>query len=209
MRRMARGSEVHFLGARFRTDPGVFHPLVFASSRVFAEHLAGRAEKETRGLHMLDMGTGSGVIAVTLAARGAEVTACDVNPRAVALARENALLNGLTIQVHESDLFAAVSGRQFDLIAFNIPFYKTDPTTHYEAAFRAGRGFETVHRFAQGAREHLAPGGRVIIVFSEDCHHEETLAAFTAVGFSLEYERTTSRAFERFFVASFQHPVPV
>jgi len=62
----------------------------------------------------------------------------------------------------------------------------------------------TVHRFAEGARHHLANGGRVIIVFSEDCDHGETLRAFSDVGFRLDDEQVTRRALELFFVASFR-----
>jgi release factor glutamine methyltransferase len=150
------------------------------------------------------MGTGAGPIAVALAAAGAVVSACDINPRAVALARANAASNGLDVEVLESDLFSAVPGRRFDLIDFNIPFYPTEPTTHFEAAFRAGKGLGTVRRFADGARDHLAEGGRVVIVFSEDCDRPEILGAFRETGFLLEYERTTRRMLEDFHVASFR-----
>src|ERR1700722_12019214 len=47
MRRMARPSEVRLLGHRLRTEPGVFHPLYFSSSRILAEHVVAR---EPRGL---------------------------------------------------------------------------------------------------------------------------------------------------------------
>jgi release factor glutamine methyltransferase len=198
---MARPSEVRLLGHRLRTEPGVFHPLYFSSSRILAAHVAARAPA---GLTLLDMGTGSGAIAVAAAAEGATVTACDINPRAVALARTNAALNGLSIEVLESDLFAALAGRRFDLITFNIPFYEGAPATHYDAAFLAGPGLDTVLRFARASREHLTDDGRVLIVFSEDCDHVRTLRAFTDVGFAVEYERTTQSACELFYVTCFR-----
>ncbi len=201
LRRIARASEVHVLGHRLRTEPGVFHPVYFSSSRVLAEAVVARAPG---GRDVLDMGTGSGVIAVSAAAVGARVTACDRNPAAVALARVNTALNGLDVEVLESDLFAALPGRLFDLVAFNIPFYPHEPRTHFEAAFRAGHGFETVHRFADGAREHLRDGGRVLVVFSEDCGRDETLRVFTERGFAVEDEKVTRRALELFHVVSFR-----
>jgi release factor glutamine methyltransferase len=199
LREISRVSETRLLGLRFRTEPGVFHPVYFSSSRILAEHLVARAP---RGLSLLDMGTGSGAIAVAAAAAGATVTACDVNPRAVALARTNATLNEVVL----SDLFEAeaLDGRRFDLISFNIPFYARDPTTQFEFAFRAGRGFETVRRFAAGCPAHLADAGRIIIVFSEDCDRALTLGAFTDAGLSLEYERVSRKAFELFSVACFR-----
>jgi release factor glutamine methyltransferase len=198
---MARPSEVRVLGHRLRTEPGVFHPLYFSSSRILAQHVVERAP---RGLRVLDMGTGSGAVAIAAAGVGASVTACDINPSAVALARTNAALNGLTIDVVESDLFTALPSRVFDLIVFNIPFYPTVPSSHFEAAFRAGPTLETVRRFADGSREHLAQGGRVVIIFSEDCDRGAIDCAFEDAGLSFEEQRVTRRMFELFVVASFR-----
>src|SRR5579884_2600406 len=72
MARMARPSEVGFLGRRLRTHPDVFHPVLFRSSRVLVEHLL---EQPLRGLRVLDMGTGAGPVAVVAASEGAIVTA--------------------------------------------------------------------------------------------------------------------------------------
>src|SRR5580700_9968377 len=106
--RIRRASEIRFLGHRFRTHPDVFHPSFFSSSRVLAESLL---EHPVRGLRVLDMGTGAGPVAVAVGSAGAIVTACDINPRAAALALENSVLNGLRNEVLESDLFARLGGR--------------------------------------------------------------------------------------------------
>jgi release factor glutamine methyltransferase len=201
LRRMERPSEVQFLEHRLATAPGVFHPIYFSSSRILAQHLLARG---VRSLRILDMGTGAGPIAITLAGAGAVVTACDVNPRAVALARENAARNGVGVEVLLSDLFDALPGRHFDLIDFNIPFYATDPTTHFEAAFRAGKNLETVRSFAQGARLHLALNGRVVIVFSEDCDRPGIVRAFAEAGLYVEHERTTRKMLEDFHIVTFR-----
>ena len=202
LRRMGRSDQALLLGQRLRGEPGVFHPTCFASSRVLAEHMVARP---LRGVRLLDMGTGSGPIAVVTAAAGAHVTACDVNPSAVALARANAAAAGLEVDVLESDLFSALTGRAFDVIVFNIPFYPTEPTSHYEAAFRAGAGLATVRRFADGAARHLLPGGRVVIIFSEDCDRRVVLAHFAAAGLRVEAEVSTRRSFELFHVVTFAH----
>jgi HemK-related putative methylase len=199
--RIARPSEVRLLGHRLRTHPDVFDPVCFSSSRVLAERLL---ERPLRGLRVLDMGTGAGPVAVAVASAGAIVTACDINPRAAALAGENFLLNGLGSEVIESDLFAALGGRTFDLICFNIPFFARDPVTHLEAAFYAGRDLETVRRFAQGCTEHLSRQGRVVIVFSEDCDERAIIGAFEGIGFSVESQSTARRLLELFYVVWFQ-----
>src|SRR5207253_9868447 len=109
----------HLGGLSFATDPEVLHPIYFRSTRVLLDAVLGLA---LPGRRFLDMGAGSGVIGMFAAARGARVTACDINPRAVALARANCARNGLGGEVLESDLFGALGGRTFDLIAFNLPY---------------------------------------------------------------------------------------
>ncbi|MEA3208112.1 MAG: release factor glutamine methyltransferase [Chthoniobacter sp.] len=74
---------------------------------------------------VLDVGTGSGVIALTLAAAwpAAQVEAVDASPDALALARENAARLGLAerVRIYESDLLGAVEG-EFDLLVANLPY---------------------------------------------------------------------------------------
>jgi release factor glutamine methyltransferase len=201
MRRMARASKVSVMGSELWTDPNVFHPVYFSSSRLLAEHVVELAPK---GRAVLDMGTGSGVIAVAAARAGAVVTACDVNPHAVTLARENARRNGVSVEVLQSDLFAALPERRFDLVAFNIPFYSSTPATPYEAAFGAGPQLSTVRRFGSELPRHLAEGGRAVIVYSEDCDGAAVARAFGEAGLELESRRTAMRSFERFHLATFR-----
>ena len=91
---------------------------------------AGRAGRSEADLTIADVGTGSGIIAVCLAKHlpTCRVTAIDISPAALAVARENAQQHGVAerIEFVESDLFAAVPAeRQFDFIVSNPP-YVTD-----------------------------------------------------------------------------------
>ena len=198
--RTARASVVRFGAFELATDPQVFHPLCFSSSWIFTERLRRR---DLRGLRVLDMGTGAGPVAVVAAARGAAVTACDINPRAVELARANLSRNGLRGEVHESDLFSALEGRVFDLICFNVPFYARDASTHYERAFFAGRGLETVRRFAAGCAAHLEETrGRVCIIFSEETDQPALFGAFEAAGFVVDDRQVNRHNLEDFHTVS-------
>lgn len=70
----------------------------------------------------LDLGCGSGVLALALAGRSRSVSGCDLNPRALSLSRFNAALNGLAdVCFVHSDLFAAFGERRFERIVFNAP----------------------------------------------------------------------------------------
>ena len=201
--RRSRPSEAWLLGRRFVTHPEVFHPVFFLSTRMLADHFA---RLDLTGRRFLDMGTGSGAVGVFAAARGARVTACDINPRAVAVARENARENGVEMEVLESHLYSAVAGRTFDLICFNIPFYPKPPENPLEHAFHAGRDFQTVRVFAEDARQHLAGGGVVTIIFSEDSGYDRIVSFFTAAGLERTGTRSLRKNFEEFFIVSFGRP---
>lgn len=193
--RIREPSTARVRGRRLATDPEVFHPVCFHSTRILVDHLR---RLKLAGKRFLDMGTGSGTVAIFAASHGARVTACDVNPRAVALAAENARDNGVSAEILRSDLFSALEGRQFDVICFNVPFYPRAPRTLLETAFFAGPGLATVRRFAEQCGEHLAPGGMVMVIFSEDSNYDLVLSMFTAAGLTVLAERVTSRLFERF-----------
>jgi len=201
--RIAVPSEAWLLGRRFVTHPEVFHPVFFLSTRMLADHFA---RIDLAGRRFLDMGTGSGAVGVFAAARGARVTACDVNPRAVAVARENARQNGVEMEVLESHLYSAVAGRTFDLICFNIPFYPKPPESPLEHAFHAGRDFQTVRAFAGDTPPHLAEGGVVTIIFSEDSGYDRIVSFFTAAGLERTGTRSLRKNFEEFFIVSFRRP---
>lgn len=120
---------------------------------------------------ILDVGTGSGVIALSLAARFSEakITATDVSDDALALARENATRLGLEekIVLIESDLFEGIEGT-FDLIVANLPYIAAGdrPTLSREvlhdpeaALFAGERGTELICKLIDAARAHLSAAG--------------------------------------------------
>jgi len=89
-------------------------------TRLLAEVAHQTLGTSCRPARALDMGTGSGYVGIYLALRGWLVDATDVSARALALARHNAELNGVAIQLFESNLFSAARG-PYDVIAFNPP----------------------------------------------------------------------------------------
>lgn len=86
--------------------------------------LAGGETSCAQGVRILDLGTGSGCIAVTLALElpAARVTAADVSPAALAVARDNAARLGARVAFLASDWFAALPPQRFDLIVANPPY---------------------------------------------------------------------------------------
>jgi release factor glutamine methyltransferase len=127
-----------------------------------------RIVKVARDETFLEVGAGTGLIAIHAAKMGAKVTATDVNPHAVELTRRNAARNQVRIQVQQSDLFDKVDG-YFDVIAFNPPYLPSDSssTSWIERSWSGGeKGSEILVSFLDQAWRHLAPGGRIYMVLS-------------------------------------------
>jgi predicted glycoside hydrolase/deacetylase ChbG (UPF0249 family)/predicted RNA methylase len=89
-----------------------------ADARAFAQIVLSQVQP---GQRVLDLGTGSGILAICLAKRGIDAIATDICPQAVRTAQRNAARNGISIQAFTSDLLDSVQG-SFDAIAFNLPY---------------------------------------------------------------------------------------
>ncbi|MBK1680620.1 peptide chain release factor N(5)-glutamine methyltransferase [Rhodocyclus tenuis] len=114
-----------FYGLVFQVSPAVLIPrpetelLVELALKHVAELPANVAAPR-----LLDLGTGSGAIAVSLAARlpQAAVSAVERSPAALAIARGNAVSNGVSVAFHQGDWFAPLAGERFDIVVANPPY---------------------------------------------------------------------------------------
>ncbi|WP_458525090.1 peptide chain release factor N(5)-glutamine methyltransferase, partial [Onishia taeanensis] len=124
---------------------------------------------------LLDLGTGTGAIALAFASERPDwqVTGADVSPQAVALARDNASRLGLSrARFLESDWFSALEGERFALVVANPP-YLADDDPHLaqgdvrfepRSALVAGDdGLADLYWLVREAREHLGPGGWLLL----------------------------------------------
>jgi len=120
------------------------------------------------GKKVLDMGTGSGVIAMEAAKNGADVVATDINPEAIEYAREEVWKEQLEDNVDfvESDLFENIEAK-FDFILFNPPYLPGEEGIGDEEIWRGGeKGIEATRHFMESAQNYLSENGRVIVVMS-------------------------------------------
>ena len=134
---------------------------------------------------VLEVGCGSGVVSIHCAKNGCYVTAVDVNPRAVELARRNSVANGTDIRVLESDVYGNVDG-VFDTIVFNLPYLPVDEEGLLAKAWSGGPdGLGPLPRLLEGAPGHLDHDGRVVVVVSSliESHalHEATAKNSTQI----------------------------
>jgi release factor glutamine methyltransferase len=157
---------VEFCGTVFLCDSRALVP------RPETEGLVEFLQSEIRDpkSKILDVGTGSGVIALSLAGKfpDAEIIGVDISDDALSLARENAVRLALDrVRFVKSDLFASITG-EFDLIVANLPYISRhdrddlapevlrDPEI---ALFAGDRGDEIVRQLIGAAPVHLRPGG--------------------------------------------------
>jgi release factor glutamine methyltransferase len=165
-------------------------------------------------LEILDMGCGSGVLGLTLAAElpDSHVTLADLSEDALSLTRENAEKLGITnITLVRSDLFSAISGT-FDLIAANLPYVpegeaaemarelRHDPAL---ALFSGADGLDLLRRFVPEAFAFLKPGGLLALEIGHD-QASQLFAGLESSGFREIEIRTDLSGIARFPFA--RHP---
>lgn len=162
--------EAEFRGRVFQVSPAVLipRPETEVLIELALEVLAGRAAAD-----VVDLGTGSGIVAVSLALECpvATVSAVDLSPGALAVARNNAGRLGAKVDFHEGDWFAPLAGRRFDLIVSNPPYVAEgdphlelnglphEPRVALTDQEPGGNGLACIRRIVADAAAHLNPGG--------------------------------------------------
>lgn len=164
-----------FFGLTLRVTPDVLIP------RPETEHLVEAALNlipQDSPSRVLDVGTGSGAIAIAIAAHRhhAAITAADISPAALAVARENAAAHHAAIRFIESDLLAALPNENFDLILSNPPYVPATDTLEpqvqnfepHSALFAGESGLEIYRRLIPQAQSALVPGGWLLMEIGHD-----------------------------------------
>jgi SAM-dependent methyltransferase len=128
---------------------------------------AGATVQRTRRFERaLDLCTGSGIQALSLAGSAGEVVGGDINPRALRFARANAIANGITHATFvESDLFASIPGR-FDIVVANTPFLLLHEGSQARSGYGGHLGMEVELRLFEGLDARLTDGGIALVVAS-------------------------------------------
>jgi len=164
-----------FFGLPFEVNGAVLIPR--PDTELLVELALDRLPPQGR---LLDMGTGSGAIAVALAhtRRDAAVTALDVSPEALAVARRNAAANSAQVNFLHSDWYAALQGQPpFDIIVSNPPYiasgdrHLSEGDLRYEptgALTDHADGLSALRIIVAGAAAHLKPQGWLLMEHGYD-----------------------------------------
>jgi release factor glutamine methyltransferase len=160
-----------FFGRRFKVTPDVLDPR--ADTETIIEMCLPLLPQD-KSLHILDLGTGSGILAITLLSERPLATgvAVDLSPAALAVARENALAVADRLQLIESNWFSHVEGR-FDLIVSNPPYIPAAEVLRLDTEVRdhdphialdgGGDGLDCYRAIASGSVYHLSESGHVVV----------------------------------------------
>ncbi len=169
------------------SPPNSFLQMIYDSRQVYSPETdtmmlltAARAEARP-GDHVLEVGTGSGLIAAEIG-RITRVVATDINPHAVLCASKGG------VDVVRTDLFTGIRG-PFDLVLFNPPYLPTQPEERMddwlEYALDGGEnGRVVIDRFARNIGEVLAHDGRILLLVSSLTGLSDVEALFTGQGYS-------------------------
>ena len=171
-------------GRQFLVLPHVFPPLLMRSGAWLAKVLIWSPKVIPLGGRILDLGTGSGVLALTASWFASEVIGIDNNPDAILCARENAVrLHRANVRFVQGDLFDPVQDEKFDCILCNPPFFKGNPTDHLDGAWRSE---SFMKRLAGQLRDHLNPGGYALMVLSDHGESEWLLGRLWKSGYGIQ-----------------------
>lgn len=196
LKRKAEGEPLqHLIGStefyrrEFTTDARALIPR--PETEELVELILKRADSLPERPRILDMGTGSGIIGITLALeladKNPEATLADISPAALTLALENAVNLGAKVSTVETDLFSAFSEKReqqteektddlrFDIIAANLPYIPDGEQLQQEvnfdpsSALYGGRlGWEIIERFLKDAPAFLTENGFVALETGHD-----------------------------------------
>jgi release factor glutamine methyltransferase len=186
-------------GIHYYNHPNVYEPA--EDTFILLENL--RVERSDR---VLEIGTGTGIIAIKASMNSRMVVATDINPYAIECATENIIANkSFNIEIRKGNLFEPVKGEKFDLILFNTPYLPTDDeekiNDELNAAWDGGvDGRMLIDRFIEGLPNYFNQGGIVQMVQSSLSDVNMTLKKLENLGFKVSVTARKKVFFEEIAV---------
>ncbi|WP_415033737.1 peptide chain release factor N(5)-glutamine methyltransferase [Azonexus sp.] len=169
--------EAEFRGRLFQVSPAVLVPR--PETELLIELALEKSAALRRSAQILDLGTGSGIVAISLALEspGSVVSAVDLSSAALDVARNNAGRLKASVALVQGDWYAPLAGRRFDLIVANPPYIAADdphlcgdglPFEPPMALTDKADGLACIRQIVAGAGAHLMPGGWLLFEHGYD-----------------------------------------
>jgi len=162
---LVEGAKIRVRGLEIEIRREVYTPAEDSLLMLDAIDLWG----DLKGLRCLDVGTGTGIVAIFMAKRGCETVATDLTFESVKLTLKNAKLNGIRLHVAQGDLMSHFRGSSFDIITFNPPYLPEHPSSEKISLSWAGgsMGRELIDRFLSDLPRVIRRGGKVAILHAD------------------------------------------
>lgn len=171
-----------------------------------SELLRAIVEREATG-NVLDMGTGSGILAFAAAQKPDVVSVLAIDIDDDALAHATAALRAekpdiaRKLELRKSDLFNGILDDElFDTIICNPPYLPNEEGDDHPALYGGPEGWEYIARFLDGAKRHLAPGGMILLLFSSLTNKERVEAELKRNGYAWSEVAIAAHFFEQLHV---------
>lgn len=153
---------VKFDNYELKVNPGVFDPSLGEGSQIMAKikHLFV-------GEYVLEIGTGTGALAILAAENSKKVIATDISEDAIRCAQENISKYNLEskIELRHGDLFCPINEEEkFDVILFNPPFLNGNPKSKIDNSY-FDNDYSTLELFFANVGQHLLPNGKIYLCF--------------------------------------------
>jgi release factor glutamine methyltransferase len=190
---------IEYKGITIYTNEEVYEPA--EDTFLFAENL-----ELSRRDEVLEIGTGTGLIAICASQNSRKVIATDINKAAINCALKNVITNhAYNVELREGNLFEPVKDEKFDVVLFNTPYLPTSEEEKLEGeinpAFDGGLdGRDTIDAFLDGVKDVLKNEGRIQMVQSSLADNEKTLQRLRDIGFQAEITAKEKCFFEEIVV---------
>lgn len=147
-------------GLKMKVHKSVYTPDQFSDSTYFSKELSLIVKDSS----LLEIGTGTGIIGISCALKGANVFLVDVNPEAVKVAKENSLIYHFNIPVIVSDVYDSLNNQKFDYIFWSHPYNNwSEPVNDPLLKTGLDYNYNSLRKYISEARKHLTTNGKLLL----------------------------------------------
>ncbi len=184
-------------GIKLIIPPEVFHPGFFFSTKLLLKYIDQYSLNDKT---FLELGAGSGLIAISASKKGANVTATDINPIAITFLKKSCEANNIHINIIHSNLFQNITFQHFDFIAINPPYYKKQPGTYKDYSWYCGEKGEYFHGLFGSLADYMHLDSIVLMILCDGCDIEMIKTIASKNKFRLHVVYNKQNLFERNFI---------